>query len=94
MRRNEHAGSTWLLAQVFHPVLFYEPVGNDWGTPGLNHAGSDLAFWFYFLMTTLLAMACFFQMVMKLNDSHSLKTAIWCLVAIACVMGSLFAWFV
>lgn len=85
MKTFKHVSYTWLLAQLFHPLI--------WMMAGAI-MGSQMEEDVLILFTVIgcvwsvpayLLCLVFFSQVAKMNDPGFVKLLVWCLVAVACI---------
>jgi hypothetical protein len=85
MKTFKHVSYTWLLAQLFHPLI--------WMMAGLITGGQVeedilillVVFGFVFSLPGYLLCIVFFKEVAKMNYIRFVKLLVWCLVTVACI---------
>jgi len=92
MKTFSHVSNTWLLAQIFHPLMFVITaiITGEESDIG-SFAIIALIFGFIFSLPAYLLCMVFFQPVMQMDHHHLVRLFAWILVVILCiVIGFLF----
>jgi hypothetical protein len=90
MNTFKHVSNTWLLAQLFHPLVFMIALMLAGERAGMDIFFILLGAGFIFSLPAYLLCLAFFGSVMNLPYDYSVKLFVWCLVSVACVITGFF----
>ena len=87
MKTIKHVTYTWLISQVFHPLIFMIGVVITGSEPNSIALLVSIVFGFICSLPAYLLCLAFFQPVIQSGQPYVTRLVVWCFVVVVCIIA-------